>query len=130
MTPTPEWSVGPAAARHTAGMTFDPELVDRVRTVLGEEPGLSERKMFGGHAFLVRGNLAVSASSTGGLMVRADPARAAALLATEGVEPFAMNGRAMRGWLAVDADVVTEDDDLRTWVEHGLRHARALPVKG
>lgn len=111
-------------------MTYDPELADRVRSALEDEPGLSERQMFGGLAFLVHGNLAVSASSRGGLMVRVDPLRAGQLLTEDGVEPFSMHGRSMRGWLAVGADVIAADDDLRRWVDHGVGHARGLPPKG
>ena len=110
-------------------MAYDTELADRLRAVLAEEPDLTERSMFGGLAFLVRGNLAVSASGQGGLLVRTDPARTDALLDEEGVHPFEMAGRSMRGWLGVDAEAVESQEDLTRWAEVGLRYARRLPAK-
>lgn len=109
-------------------MAYDTELADRLRAVLVDEPDLTERAMFGGLAFMVRGNLAVSASGQGGLLVRTDPARTDALLEEEGVHPFEMSGRSMRGWLGVDAEAVQTEDDLTRWAEVGLRHARRLPT--
>ena len=64
-------------------MAYDAELADRVREAVGDEPGLSERRMFGGLAFLVNGNMAVSASSRGGLLLRVDPAETARLVGHE-----------------------------------------------
>lgn len=108
-------------------MAYDVELADRVRAVVGEEPGVTEKRMFGGLAFLVGGHLAVTASSRGGLLLRVDPADAGPLLAEPGVAPFEMRGRPMAGWLAVDAEAVADDDELRRWVARGVACARALP---
>lgn len=113
----------------TAEMAYDVELADRIRAVVDGEPGLTERRMFGGLAFLVHGNLAVAASSKGGLLLRVDPARAGALISEPRVRPFEMRGRPMAGWLRVDADVVRADGDLRSWVRHGVSYARSLPPK-
>ena len=110
-------------------MAYDVELADRVRAVLGAEPGLTERRMFGGLAFLVRGNLAVSASSRGGLLLRVDPARTGSLVDEPRVARFEMRGREMDGWLHVRADAVEGEDDLRRWVAHGVAYARSLPPK-
>lgn len=83
--------------------------------------------MFGGHAFLVHGHMAVGASSQGGLMVRIDPSDGERLTAEPGVHPFEMRGRTMTGWIGVDAAVLGGDDDLRRWVGHGVGYTRSLP---
>jgi TfoX/Sxy family transcriptional regulator of competence genes len=92
-------------------------------------PGLTEKRMFGGLAFLVGGNMAVAASGEGGLMLRIDPADSETLTAEPGVERVVMRGRAMDGWLRVDTGVVDADGALRRWVDLGLAHARSLPAK-
>ena len=110
-------------------MAYDAELADRLRQLLHDEPGLSEKVMFGGLGFLVDGNMAVSASGQGGLMVRADPDLADALLQEGTARPFEMRGRGMRGWLHLDAESVGTDDELRHWVGIGVTYARSLPGK-
>jgi TfoX/Sxy family transcriptional regulator of competence genes len=110
-------------------MTYDVELADRIRAVVTVEPGLTERRMFGGLAFLIHGNMAVSASSQGGLLLRVDPAEAESLISEPNVRRFEMRGRQMDGWLRVDAEVVEGDDDLRRWVRHGVTYARSLAPK-
>jgi TfoX/Sxy family transcriptional regulator of competence genes len=110
-------------------MAYDVELADRIRAVVQAEPGLAERRMFGGLAFLIRGNMAVSASSQGGLLLRVDPAAAESLISEPQVRRFEMRGRKMDGWLRVDAEVVEADDDLRRWVRHGVTYARSLRPK-
>jgi TfoX/Sxy family transcriptional regulator of competence genes len=107
-------------------MAYDEEFTARVRDVLGGEEGVTEKRMFGGHAFLVHGHLAVSASGRGGLLVRADPAEVDALLEEPGVERFQMRGRPMTGWLHVDDDAVAEDAALERWVGIGVGYARTL----
>lgn len=106
-------------------MAYDAELADRIREAVEGEPGLTEKRMFGGLAFLVEGSLAVSASSKGGMLLRVDP-DAAGLPDDPRVEPFVMRGRPMAGWLHVPADVVADDDDLRRWVGHGVAYARTV----
>jgi hypothetical protein len=108
-------------------MTYDVHLADRVREVVRDEPGLSEKRMFGGLAFLVHGNLAVSASSRGGLLLRVDPQQTESLVDDEHVRRFEMRGRRMDGWLHVDSAVVETEGDLRRWVDLGLGYARSLP---
>ena len=105
-------------------MTYDRELADRVRAALSAEPGVTEKAMFGGLAFLVDGSLAVAASGKGGLMVRCDPARADELTAADGVARMVMRGREMDGWLRVADDVVDDEDALRRWVATGRDVAR------
>jgi TfoX/Sxy family transcriptional regulator of competence genes len=110
-------------------MAYDDELANRIRKVVQDEPGLSERRMFGGLAFVVNGNMAVSASSQGGLLLRVDPAETNSLVDHEHVSRFTMRGREMTGWLHVDVEVLETDDDLRRWVNHGLTYARSLKAK-
>jgi hypothetical protein len=110
-------------------MAYDSELADRVREVVQAEPGLSEKRVFGGLAFLIRGNMAVSASSQGGLLLRVNPAETESLLSEPHVRRYEMRGRAMDGWLHVGSEVVQTDDDLRAWVSHGVAYARSLPAK-
>ena len=122
-------AAGSASGAILAPMAYDEELANRVRQVIHGEPGLSEKRMFGGLAFLIDGKLAVSASSKGGLLVRNDPALTESLVSEPHVQPFEMRGRAMTGWLRVDAEVLEADVELRRWVGYGLNYARSLPPK-
>jgi TfoX/Sxy family transcriptional regulator of competence genes len=110
-------------------MAYDEELAERLRELLAGERDVSEKRMFGGLAFLIAGNMAVSASGRGGLMVRVDPTRSDELVAQPHVERMVMRGRAMDGWLRVDAAAVQGDDELRSWVRLGAGYARSLPPK-
>ena len=110
-------------------MAYDEELAARVRAVLADVAGLSEKRMFGGLAFLVDRNMAVAVRGGGGLMVRADPARADELLVHSGVDPMVMRGREMAGWLLVDPAAVCDDDELAEWVTVGLDGAALQPPK-
>ncbi|MGH3659052.1 MAG: TfoX/Sxy family protein [Micromonosporaceae bacterium] len=109
-------------------MAYDRELADQIRELLVRDVGVTERRMFGGLAFLVNGNMAVAASGQGGLMVRVDPADSDDLLDGEWVRPMVMRGRPMRGWLRVD--VAADAGQLEQWVARGVGYARALPPKG
>lgn len=110
-------------------MAYDEVLAQRIREVVEGEPCLSEKKMFGGLAFLVGGNMAVAASGQGGMMLRIDPADADDLTSHEHVERMEMRGRAMDGWLRVGDEAVADDADLERWVGIGVAHARSLPAK-
>ena len=110
-------------------MAFDVELADRIRAHLSGLDGLTEKRMFGGLAFLVHGNLAISASGQGGLLLRVDPAGTAALVHEPHVERAVMRGRAMDGWLRVATAAVDDDDALAQWVDRGVTYARSLPPK-
>ncbi|MFR9803303.1 TfoX/Sxy family protein [Pseudonocardia sp. RS010] len=113
-------------------MAYDEALAARLRSLLTGEPGLTEKRMFGGLAFLLGGHMAVVASGRGGLMVRVDPDRAPSLLARPGVERMVMQGREMAGWLRVlgrpEVDDVA-DEDLAGWVAEGVGFVRTLPPK-
>ena len=110
-------------------MAYDEELAERIRDLVGGEPGLTEQKMFGGLAFLIGGNMAVAASGQGGVLVRVDPAESDALVATTNAFPMEMRGRQMAGWLRVGPEHVRIEGELARWVELGTRFARSLPPK-
>jgi hypothetical protein len=110
-------------------VAYDVELAGRVRAAVGRESGLTEKRMFGGLAYLVDGNLALSVSGEGGLMVRVDPATTESLLGEPQVRRCEMRGRSMEGWVRVAAEGVGTEDALRRWVALGLARARALPPK-
>ena len=110
-------------------MAYDEALAARIRDLIGDEPALTEKKMFGGLAFLVGGNMAVAASGQGGLMVRVDPAEGGNLLGTTPAEPMVMRGREMSGWLRVADEHVASDAALKEWVDRGVAYAGSLPAK-
>jgi TfoX/Sxy family transcriptional regulator of competence genes len=110
-------------------MAYDEGLANRIREAVAGEPGVTEKRMFGGLAFLVHGNMAVSASGQGGLLVRIDPSDAAKLTRRPGARRFEMRGREMDGWLGIDSEVVASDEDLQAWVDIGVAYARSLPAK-
>jgi TfoX/Sxy family transcriptional regulator of competence genes len=110
-------------------VAYDEQLAARIRELVADEPRLTEKKMFGGLAFLVGGNMAVAASGQGGLLVRVDPDESEQLVADGGAQYMEMRGRSMPGWLRVDGARVERDADLRSWVERGVAYARSLPAK-
>ena len=110
-------------------MAYDEELAARIRELVSAEPGLDEKKMFGGLAFLVGGNMAVGVSGQGGILVRVDPDESDELVATTSAQLMEMRGRSMRGWLRVAARDVAGDGELAEWVERGTAYARSLPAK-
>ena len=118
-----------SASRTIASMAYDQLLAERIRGLLGEERDLTEKKMFGGLAFLIGGNMAIAASGQGGLLVRVDPAESDALLATTSARLMEMRGRAMQGWLRVDSNDVRTKRELAKWVGRGATYARSLPPK-
>jgi TfoX/Sxy family transcriptional regulator of competence genes len=110
-------------------VAYDEELADRIRGLLAGESSLTEKKMFGGLAFLIGGNMAVAASSQGGVLVRVDPARSDRLVATTNARLMEMRGRRMQGWLRVDPNDVRTKRQLAKWVGLGATYARSLPAK-
>jgi TfoX/Sxy family transcriptional regulator of competence genes len=110
-------------------MAYDEELAGRIRELVAGEQGLTEKKMFGGLAFLVNGNMSVAASGEGGLLVRVDPDESEGLVEKPGVETMVMRGRPMAGWLLVDAGAVRTKQQLGAWVRRGVGRARSLPPK-
>ncbi|MEV2224158.1 TfoX/Sxy family protein [Nocardia vinacea] len=110
-------------------MAYDKVLADRIRELIDPTPDVSEKKMFGGLAFLINGNMAVAASRTGGLLVRVDPEESTTLLAREYVGAMVMGGREMNNWLRVDGAAVADDEALDEWIDRGISYARSLPPK-
>ena len=110
-------------------MAYDEDLADRLREALQDVDGVTEKKMFGGLAFLVGGNMAVAASGQGGLMLRCDPGHSDELATQPGAGRMVMRGKEMDGWLRVDDTAVHDDASLRRWVDVGVDYASSLPAK-
>jgi hypothetical protein len=110
-------------------MAYDEALATRIRNLVRKEPGLTEQRMFGGLAFLIEGNMAVAASSQGGLLLRVPPEQTGELAGRPHARRFEMRGREMDGWLRVDAAGLEGENDLEQWVSLGVRYARQLPAK-
>jgi TfoX/Sxy family transcriptional regulator of competence genes len=109
-------------------MAYDEDLANRLRELLADEPDVTEKRMFGGLAFLVGGHMAVAASGQGGLLARSDPDDADALAGPR-VRPMEMRGREMRGWLRVDEEGIRTKRQLQPWVRRGVAYVRTLPPK-
>jgi TfoX/Sxy family transcriptional regulator of competence genes len=110
-------------------VAYDEDLADRIRELVAAESNVTEQKMFGGLAFLVRGHMAVAASGQGGLLVHVDPEEGDRLLAQGKAQPMEMRGRAMSGWLRVGPEAVRTKRQLGPWVKRGTAYARSLPPK-
>ena len=109
-------------------MAYDEGLAERVREVMADEPGLTEKRMFGGIAFMLDGNMACGVSGDD-LMLRVGTEGFDALLGEPGVRIFDMSGKPMKGWLLVSAEATSEDEDLAGWIARGVNFARSLPPK-
>lgn len=110
-------------------MAYDEDLANRIRELLASQRGVDEKRMFGGLAFLINGNMSVAVSREGGLMVRVPPDETDQLLQRAHVSPMVMAGREARGWLRVDIDGVQTKRQLQSWVTRGVGYARDLPPK-
>jgi TfoX/Sxy family transcriptional regulator of competence genes len=110
-------------------MAYDEALAQRIRALIGTEHALTEKRMFGGLAFLINGHMSVAASGQGGLLVRVDPDKSDALIDDSSAEPMVMRGRPMSGWLRVPETDVRADSELERWVSIGVAYARSLPPK-
>jgi TfoX/Sxy family transcriptional regulator of competence genes len=110
-------------------MAYDEDLANRVRELVATETGVTEKRMFGGLAFLVDGHMAVSVSGRGGLMLRCDPSETEELRAKPHAGPFEMRGRVMDGWLRVEPEGLRSKRQLERWVARGVAYTRSLPPK-
>jgi hypothetical protein len=111
-------------------MAYDEDLANRIRELIATEPGLTEKRMFGGLSFLIDGHMSVSVSGQGGLLLRCDPAETEELRSKPHAGPFEMRGKEMDGWLRVEPEGVASKRQLERWVARGVDYARSLPPKG
>lgn len=112
-----------------SAMAYDERLGERMRDLLAERADLTERKMFGGLAFLLGGHLAIAASGQGGALVRVDPRAVDALVARDACEIAVMRGRPMAGWVRVADDGLRTTRQLSRWVDRAIASVEALPPK-
>jgi TfoX/Sxy family transcriptional regulator of competence genes len=110
-------------------MAYDEHLANRIRELLAGEDAITEKKMFGGLAFLLNGNMSVSASGQGGLLVRVDPADSEELLRRPHAALMEMGARTMEGWIRVAPEGVETKRELAAWVDRGVAYARSLLPK-
>ena len=110
-------------------MPYDEDLANRLRELLAGEDGITEKKMFGGLAFLLHGHMSVSASGQGGLLARIDPSETDAMLKKEHVSLMEMRGRTMDGWLRVAPEGLKTKRQLESWVKRSLGYVKTLPPK-
>jgi TfoX/Sxy family transcriptional regulator of competence genes len=110
-------------------MAYDEDLANRIRELIARDPDVTEKRMFGGLAFLIGGHMAVAASREGGIMVRIDPDQTDTLLAKPHTRPFEMRGRELDGWLRVDPEGLKTKRQLEPLVKRGVDYARSLPPK-
>lgn len=109
-------------------MAYSETVAQRVRDSIGSHPALTERKMFGGIAFLIGGNMACGVTGDN-LMLRVGKAAYADLLLESGVRPFDMTGKEMKGWVLVTAEAYGTQAEFDAWVQKGVDIAEALPSK-
>jgi TfoX/Sxy family transcriptional regulator of competence genes len=109
-------------------VAYNEDLAGEIRIRIGSHPGLTEKEMFGGVAFMIRGNMAVGVSGDE-LMVRVGKEAHEEALAQPGTRPFDMTGRPMAGWVLVSPDELADEDVLDRWVSQGVDHAETLPEK-
>ena len=110
-------------------MAYDEDLAGRIRELIAGAADVTEKRMFGGLAFLIGGKMSVSVSREGGLLLRCDPAQTDALARKPHATRFVMRGREMDGWLRVDAEGVRTKRQLGRWVDRGVLYARSLPPR-
>ena len=109
-------------------MAFDEALANSVRKQLGRKAGLVEKRMFGGLAFLINGNMSVGVHGSE-LIVRIDPETSDVALKEPGARVFDITGRPMKGWLLVGGAGVNDAASLSKWVRRGADYASSLPKK-
>lgn len=128
---TTDPTVAPAWPRsaYVAEVAYDEALADRVRDSLAAEPDLTERKMFGGLAFMLGGHLTIAVSGEGGVMARVGADVAERSIDRDEAEPVVMRGRPMTGYVRVDPDQLRTEPQLATWVGAARAFVRALPSK-
>jgi TfoX/Sxy family transcriptional regulator of competence genes len=109
-------------------VAYDEGLAQRIREMLAERTDTCEMRMFGGIAFLIRGNMAVGVIKDD-LMVRVGPEAYEGLLALPHARPMDFTRRPVKGFLYVAPEGVESDADLSSWIERGVAYANSLPAK-
>ena len=109
-------------------MAYDETLAERLRKIMKRRKGITEKKMFGGIAFMCNGNMACGVVQTE-LMVRVGPELYGTYLADQHAREMDFTGKPLKGMLYINAGGITRDADLKTWVERALKFARSLPEK-
>jgi hypothetical protein len=109
-------------------MAFDEGLAERIRTLMGANEDLSERKMFGGLCFMSGGNMAFGIVGSE-LMVRVGPTAYIESLALPHAREMDFNGRSMRGMVFVEEGGISEEDEPLAWLQRGMDFATSLPSK-
>jgi len=109
-------------------MAFDELLAERIRKTLGRRKGLAEKKMFGGVAFLLNGNMSVGVHKSD-LIVRLAPEDTEAILSQSHTRPFDLTGRPMKGWILVESQGLKTDAQLGKWLQLATEYAGSLPAK-
>ena len=109
-------------------MAYDEGVAQRIREVLEDEPGLVEKKMFGGVGYILRGNMACGVNEQN-LIVRVGPASYDEALRQPHTRVFDITGRPMKGWVMVASDGYASDSDMVRWVQQGVDFALSLPPK-
>lgn len=109
-------------------MAFDAGLLERIREIILTKTDCVERRMFGGVACMVRGNLTVGIIGDD-LMVRVGKENHAANLTKPGARLMDFTGRPMKGFLVIDAEAIAEDEDLGDWIDTALEFNSTLPAK-
>jgi hypothetical protein len=115
---------------HNHRVAYDEDLANRIRELIADEEGVSEKKMFGGLAFLIQGHMSVSASGRGGLLLRCDPEETDSLIQNPHAARFEMRGRELDGWLRIEPEGIRTKRALEKWVRRSVAYARSLPPKG
>lgn len=109
-------------------MAYDEGLAERIREILGDRPNVSEKRMFGGLAFLVAGNMCVGVVKDR-LMVRVGPDAYKTLVRERHARKMDFTGRPMKGFVYVESEGFEADADLRRWVGYGVEYAGSLRRK-
>jgi TfoX/Sxy family transcriptional regulator of competence genes len=109
-------------------MAYDKKFADRIRKALSKQPKLTEREMFGGIGFMLRGNMACGVIGDE-VMVRIAKEETEAALKEPGARIFDFSGRPSPGWILVNQQVLSKPAELRAWVKRGVEFALSLPAK-
>ena len=109
-------------------MAYDESLAGRIRSHIGDHPAVTEKKMFGGVAYMLQGNMAVGIHKDS-LMVRVPSEDHDSILGEPGVSDFDLTGKKMRGWVLVGAEAIADEASLEGWINRGMDFAGSLPPK-